>query len=865
MVGDGRRRRGCRPHFLRALPSVLVAALSPSTSDALVQPITALAPFETLLDGQVELVGVAVMEDGTVYVAERSAGVIYRLASSAQLATAATGLDRPAGLAFDTDGRLLIAEERAGRVLRLEPSGTLTVLATGIKTPRWLVVAPDGAVYISAHRLFAADGLDTTEGREILRLRPDGVLAVVATGIRRLEGLALLDDSLIAATKGLESGPDSAGTLLRYPILGDGGLGAPVTFVGAGLKQPVGIVPDHHSALYLSSKELFGDVDPARRAIGKVRPDLHVTTFAQQLEDPQGVAFGPDGSLYLADGRSGRLVRFRAPPAPTLTAVPAFTTRSPLAISGTTEPNSRIDIVVNEATTVATGSSGTAGAFNVSVPLVLNDANDLEVFATPHGGDGLTSPAATPATRHDDVAPGLVFQSPPAGAHLRGLVTLQVQASDGGSEVASLALSVNSQPLEAALAPAPPAPSVTATASWTTTNVGDGAHTLGAAAADRAQNLATVNRAAIVDNTPPDTEITQGPTGATSETAATFAFTGTDNLALAEHLQFAYRLDDGPWSAFAPATSATFTGLVQGAHVFRVKARDRAGNEDPTAAERGFTIGSLRVTITEPADGVTVPAGAVVVRGTIDAAGGKVGVAVNGVPAAVQGTVFAAQIAVDAETTSLTAAAATGTGATASHAIDIVVVGAADSARVLLPDPRRGVGPLTVSFALHGVPGPASVELDADGDGVSDFVGANLRGLSFTYATPGVYLASVMVTDMQGQRTTLGAVVEVFDRAGLDTVFQDRWAAFRQALARGDIDGAAAMIVGPAREKYRGAFQRLGTDLPAMAADLRDLVLQSIDGATAEYLTTQDRDGATFVHFVYFMRDEDGLWKIAAM
>lgn len=849
---------------LRALPLVLIAAVIPSASHAPVQSITALAPFETLLDGQIELVGVAVREDGTVYVADRGAGIVYKLPPSAPLATAVTGLDRPAGLAVSSDGRLLIAEELAGRVLRLEPIGALTVLATGIKTPRWLAVAADGTVYISAHRLFAADGLDPTEGREILRLGADGALTVVATGIRRLEGLALINGSLIAATKGLESGPDSAGTLLRYPVLADGGLGAPVSFVGTGLKQPVGLAPDHLSALYLSSKELFGDGDPAKRVIGKVHHDLHLTAFAQQLEDPQGVAFGPDGALYLAEGRAGRLLRFWAPPPPTVNALPSFTNQSPITVSGATEPNARVDIFVNDATTAVTGLSNTAGAFTVSVALTQNAVNDLEAFATPHGGDGLTSPAATPSARHDDIAPTLAFQAPTAGGHVRGLVAVQVQASDAGSAVASLALTVDGQPLGAALAPAPPAPSVTATATWTTTSVGDGAHTLRAAAADGAGNLATASGAAIVDNTPPDTRITQGPAGATQGTTATFAFTGTDNLTLAEHLQFAYRLDGGPWSPFGPATSATFTGLAQGAHVFQVKARDRAGNEDPTPAERSFTVGTLRVTITEPADGATIQVGAVLVRGTVDAGGGEVGVAVNGVPAAVQGTVFAVQVSVVAET-SLTAVAATVTGATASHAIDIVVVGAADSAAVLLPDPRSGVGPLTVSFSLHGAPGPASIELDADGDGVTDFAGANLQGQSFTYTTPGFYLASVTVTDTQGQRTTLRAVVEVFDRAGRDAVFKAGWAAFRQALARGDIDGAAAMIVATAREKYRGAFQRLGTDLPAVAADLRDLVLQSIDEATAEYLTTQDRDGATFVHFVYFMRDEDGLWKIAAM
>src|SRR5262249_60581616 len=117
-----------------------------------------------------------------------------------------SNLNRPAGLALDALGRLLIAEEGAGRVLRLEPTGALTVLATGIKTPRWIVVASDGSLYLTAHRLTEPDGIDTTEGRDILRLTVSGHLTVDASRIIQLQGLALATGSLIAATKDLQHG-----------------------------------------------------------------------------------------------------------------------------------------------------------------------------------------------------------------------------------------------------------------------------------------------------------------------------------------------------------------------------------------------------------------------------------------------------------------------------------------------------------------------------------------------------------------------------------------------------------------------------------------------------------------------------------
>jgi hypothetical protein len=49
-------------------------------------------------------------------------------------------------------------------------------------------------------------------------------------------------------------------------------------------------------------------------------------------------------------------------------------------------------------------------------------------------------------------------------------------------------------------------------------------------------------------------------------------------------------MDGGSWSAWSTVTSATVTGLSDGAHTFEVKARDESGNEDPTPASISFTV-----------------------------------------------------------------------------------------------------------------------------------------------------------------------------------------------------------------------------------------------------------------------------------
>ncbi len=73
----------------------------------------------------------------------------------------------------------------------------------------------------------------------------------------------------------------------------------------------------------------------------------------------------------------------------------------------------------------------------------------------------------------------------------------------------------------------------------------DGIHTLTASVTDQAQNAGTASRTVIVDNTPPDTQITGGPVDTVGEPSATFTFAGTDNLTAAAGLAFAWRLDGG--------------------------------------------------------------------------------------------------------------------------------------------------------------------------------------------------------------------------------------------------------------------------------------------------------------------------------
>jgi hypothetical protein len=115
--------------------------------------------------------------------------------------------------------------------------------------------------------------------------------------------------------------------------------------------------------------------------------------------------------------------------------------------------------------------------------------------------------------------------------------------------------------------------------------LGDGEHTLQVRARDVAGNVddSPASYTWTVDAALPDTVIVSGPPVLTNATSATFDFSSPE-----EGATFECSLDGAAFTSCADPE--TFTGLDERTHTLQVRARDVAGNVDPSPASYTWTV-----------------------------------------------------------------------------------------------------------------------------------------------------------------------------------------------------------------------------------------------------------------------------------
>ncbi|MAQ17476.1 MAG: hypothetical protein CMN30_22110 [Sandaracinus sp.] len=134
---------------------------------------------------------VAVGLDGAIYVSEMGAGRITRFGDEA--ATVADGLTAPIGLRVLPDGDLVVAEEGLGTLARIDPTtGARTEVARDLRAVTYVALADEAAALVSSFAEVAPTGTGVV-WRVALN---SGEATPLATGLNVPEGLFLRDGEL---------------------------------------------------------------------------------------------------------------------------------------------------------------------------------------------------------------------------------------------------------------------------------------------------------------------------------------------------------------------------------------------------------------------------------------------------------------------------------------------------------------------------------------------------------------------------------------------------------------------------------------------------------------------------------------------
>jgi NHL repeat len=287
---------------------------------------------------------VAVAANGDVYFSDTVNNRIRKVASNGIITTinsvaSANGVgfgdegpvvdatfDKPTALAFGPDGRLYVCDSNRSRVRVIDTQGTIHAFAgsgiagmgaigglattTAINTPTGVSVAPDGTVFI-------ADSLNN-----LVRRVRDGFMTTAASGFNYVSSIAAGKDGSVYFTDyhnnrverigvdGVVTTFAGGGTAVGYLPFGDGGPAA-----NAVLNQPDGVAVAPDGTLYIADK--------ADNMIRHVKADGTIETVAgtgvngsgldglaaakTALNLPRGLGVGPDGSLYIADTNNQRI------------------------------------------------------------------------------------------------------------------------------------------------------------------------------------------------------------------------------------------------------------------------------------------------------------------------------------------------------------------------------------------------------------------------------------------------------------------------------------------------------------------------------------------------------------------------------
>lgn len=256
--------------------------------------------------------------------------------------------------------------------------------------------------------------------------------------------------------------------------------------------------------------------------------------------------------------------------APIITAPADGSHVTEVTVVGTATPGVTVVVIVDG---VEVGRVVADGSGNWSLPMPGLPDGEYRVEAAEEA-QGLRSATASVTVTVDNVPPDTAITAGPATLSSSASATFSFTSTEAGS---TFECSLDG----AAFEPCPEQAIFS--------GLDEGEHTLQVRARDQAGNVDSTPASWTwtVDTIPPDTAIQSGPASPTNSDTAQFQFSSSE-----PGVTYECRLD-GAADFIACSEQATFTDLDDGQHTLEVRARDAAGNVDPTPASFTWTVDTI--------------------------------------------------------------------------------------------------------------------------------------------------------------------------------------------------------------------------------------------------------------------------------
>lgn len=537
-----------------------------------------------------------------------------------------------------------------------------------------------------------------------------------------------------------------------------------------------------------------------------------------------------------------------SPLTPALEITVPSTTNPIYIVNGAAEPNREIQLYLN-GQREATLTSDAEGQFSQTVTLI-QGSNTL--YANAVNGTEQSLPYLTYTVENDAAPPVITLTIPTEGALLNYAAFTGQLDETATLTIHGKAITVNpDNSFNHVLGGLP-----------------QGVNSIELIATDLAGNISRLNVSFTLDSQPPAipdaAQITVGVPGGGRVMVSAPSGNGTSgdtvtliNTRTGESVQMTV---DGDGSYAADIGAQAGDDLV-------IVISDPVGN---TTASRILpvvgTAPALGLTVSMPLDGSTVNESHVGVSGTLHGPA-NAGITVNGNMAQIIDNTFcAANVSLVSGINQLDVTVTAADGASMTETL--TVNGSDNSLVAIEADAEAGYAPHTVTFSLtdNTASTLATIEYDADGDGVADYITSDPAAtFQHTYTMPGCYTATVTVTDSISGTYSGSRTIAVSPADRQMAVLRSVYYQLLDDLRSGDIPAAVNAFTVTSQDRFESLFTAMQPTLADMADSLGTVTRTRIGSDIGEIIVTREKHGVPYVYTVNFIRSESGLWRIEDM